>query len=92
MERVDQALARLERALGALERAAESKAAEIRRLSALEGDLAVLNADRSRLAEALDQKTGDAKRMEEANRDVARRLVTAMDEIRAVLDDAPIVR
>lgn len=47
-----------------------------------------LNADRSRLAQELDQCEHRANRLEEANREVSRRLVTAMETIRAVLDRA----
>ncbi|MEP2946520.1 MAG: DUF4164 domain-containing protein [Lentilitoribacter sp.] len=42
--------------------------------------------DRSRLAEELDQAEHRANKLEEANREVSRRLVTAMETIRAVLD------
>jgi len=42
--------------------------------------------DRSRMALELDQSQDRANRLEEANREVSRRLVTAMETIRAVLD------
>ena len=42
--------------------------------------------DRSRLAQELDQSENRSNRLEEANREVSRRLVTAMETIRAVLD------
>ncbi len=45
-----------------------------------------MNADRSRLAQELDQSEARAERLEAANREVSRRLVTAMETIRAVLD------
>ena len=45
-----------------------------------------LNADRSRLAQELDTSEARAERLEEANKEVSRRLVTAMETIRAVLD------
>jgi hypothetical protein len=41
---------------------------------------------RSRLAQELDQSEFRANRLEEVNREVSRRLVTAMETIRAVLD------
>jgi len=44
------------------------------------------HADRSRLAQELDQSEFRANRLEEVNREVSRRLVTAMETIRAVLD------
>jgi len=45
-----------------------------------------VHADRSRLAQELDQAEFRANRLEEVNREVSRRLVTAMETIRAVLD------
>ncbi len=42
--------------------------------------------DRSRLAQELDQSEFRANRLEEVNREVSRRLVTAMETIRVVLD------
>ncbi|MEO0543907.1 MAG: DUF4164 domain-containing protein [Pseudomonadota bacterium] len=45
-----------------------------------------LNADRGRLAEALDSAEARAERLEDVNKEVSRRLVTAMETLRAVLD------
>jgi hypothetical protein len=45
-----------------------------------------MSADRARLAEALDSASARAQRLESTNREVSRRLVTAMETIRAVLD------
>ena len=42
--------------------------------------------DRSRLAQELDEAQLRGNRLEEVNREVSRRLVTAMETIRAVLD------
>jgi hypothetical protein len=42
--------------------------------------------DRAKLAHDLDQSEFRANRLEEVNREVSRRLVTAMETIRAVLD------
>ncbi|MCO6185081.1 DUF4164 domain-containing protein [Rhizobium sp. L1K21] len=44
------------------------------------------HADRARLAQELDESQFRANRLEEVNREVSRRLVTAMETIRAVLD------
>jgi chromosome segregation ATPase len=63
--------ARMER-----ERANEDAESEVRRV----------HVDRSRLAQELDQAQFRANRLEEVNREVSRRLVTAMETIRAVLD------
>lgn len=45
-----------------------------------------VHADRAKLAHDLDQAEFRANRLEEVNREVSRRLVTAMETIRAVLD------
>ncbi len=58
------------------ERASEEAESEVRRV----------HVDRSRLAQELDQAQFRANRLEEVNREVSRRLVTAMETIRAVLD------
>jgi len=42
--------------------------------------------DRARLAHELDSSEARAERLEDANKEVSRRLVTAMETIRAVLD------
>lgn len=51
-----------------------------------EAEVQRMNADRSRLAQELDGSEGRSERLEEANKEVSRRLVTAMETIRAVLD------
>ena len=51
-----------------------------------EAEVQRMNADRSRLAQELDNSEARAERLEEANKEVSRRLVTAMETIRAVLD------
>ena len=54
--------------------------------SEAEAEVQRMNADRSRLAQELDISEARAERLEEANKEVSRRLVTAMETIRAVLD------
>ncbi len=44
-----------------------------------------LGTDRSRLAQSLDAAEARSARLEEANREVSRRLVAAMETIREVL-------
>jgi hypothetical protein len=44
-----------------------------------------LGTDRSRLAQSLDAAEARSARLEEANREVSRRLVAAMESIREVL-------
>ncbi len=48
--------------------------------------LHALGADRSRLAADLDAQAARARKLETANREIARRLDVAMDNIRSVLD------
>ncbi|WP_306118774.1 MULTISPECIES: DUF4164 domain-containing protein [unclassified Roseitalea] len=77
---------RLDQALAALDDAVE-RTAELRREYAdAEEEAQRLNSDRARLAEELDKAEARAERLEEVNKEVSRRLVTAMETIRAVLD------
>jgi hypothetical protein len=52
----------------------------------VEAEVQRMNADRAKLAQELDNSEARAERLENANREVSRRLVTAMETIRAVLD------
>jgi hypothetical protein len=49
-------------------------------------EVQMLTADRARLAELLDQSEARLARLEGANRDAARRLGTAIEAVRAVLE------
>jgi hypothetical protein len=51
-----------------------------------EAEVQRMNADRARLAQELDKSEARAERLEDANKEVSRRLVAAMETIRAVLD------
>ncbi|MCQ8784210.1 DUF4164 domain-containing protein [Mangrovibrevibacter kandeliae] len=51
-----------------------------------EAELQRMTADRGRLAGELDAAVARSERLEQANREVSRRLVAAMETIRAVLD------
>ena len=66
----------------AVERSVEME----RSRAALAEQVHTLDADRSRLAADLDSQTARSRRLETANRDIARRLDTAMDNIKLVLD------
>lgn len=83
---LDAALARLDGALARLEAAVHRRAGAGRAIVGLEEELARLGEDRSRLAMDLDGAIARAGRLEDANREVSRRLVAAMESIRAVLD------
>ena len=77
---------RLGKAMDALEQAAASRFEQEQDFREAEAEVQRMNADRSRLAQELDNSEGRAERLEEANKEVSRRLVTAMETIRAVLD------
>lgn len=77
---------RLGRAIEALENAAADRIEQDQDYAEAEAEVQRMNADRSRLAQELDASEARAERLEEANKEVSRRLVTAMETIRAVLD------
>ncbi|HZP21300.1 MAG TPA: DUF4164 domain-containing protein [Bauldia sp.] len=81
--------AALRRLLAAVERVEQAVGARLddeTRLGEVESELHRIGSDRSRLAQSLDAAEARAARLEEANRDVGRRLVAAMESIRGVLD------
>ena len=79
-------IGRLGRAIEALEDAVAARLEHEQDYSEAEAELQRMNADRARLAAELDNSEARAERLEEANKEVSRRLVTAMETIRAVLD------
>ncbi|HEV7319821.1 MAG TPA: DUF4164 domain-containing protein [Ensifer sp.] len=83
---VKAAIDELRNALQSLENAIDGRFDRERDFSEFEGEVRRVNTDRSRLAQELDQSQFRANRLEEVNREVSRRLVTAMETIRAVLD------
>ena len=82
---VDEALNRLNAALDLLDGAVERRLEGARDVSSLEGEVHQLGTDRSRLAQSLDAAEARSARLEEANKEVSRRLVAAMEAIREVL-------
>jgi hypothetical protein len=71
--------------VGVLE-AASARAFDARRTGAeREAELALLEDDRARLAEELDNSNARGARHESTNREIARRLATAIETIRDVL-------
>lgn len=76
----------LRQALAGLEMAIDGRFERERGQGEVDSELRRINTDRSRLAQELDQSQFRANRLEEVNREVSRRLVTAMETIRAVLD------
>lgn len=83
---VDAALTALRQAVAGLENAVDMRFEAERENMEIDGEVRRVHADRSRLAQELDQSEFRANRLEEVNREVSRRLVTAMETIRAVLD------
>ncbi|MBA5777275.1 DUF4164 domain-containing protein [Stappia sp. F7233] len=83
---VAESLDRLLQAIGKLETVVERRLEMDRSLGSLHDDVQRLGEDRSQLAETLDKAEGRAARLEEANREVSRRLVSAMESIRSVLE------
>ncbi len=79
-------IGRLGKAIEALENAIALRLEQDQDYAEAEAEVQRMNADRSRLAQELDNSEARAERLEEANKEVSRRLVTAMETIRAVLD------
>ncbi len=82
---VEDALGRFQAALDRIESAVEQRLEDQRQVAGLENELQRLGTDRSRLAQSLDAAEAKSARVEDANREVSRRLVTAMESIRDVL-------
>jgi hypothetical protein len=80
-----EALQRLESAIDRMESAVEHRLENERSVTGLEGEVQRLGTDRSRLAQSLDAAEARSVHLEEANREVSRRLVAAMESIREVL-------
>jgi len=79
-------IARLGRAMEALEGAVAARLEHDRDYMEAEAEVQRMNADRARLAQELDSSEARAERLENVNKEVSRRLVAAMETIRAVLD------
>jgi hypothetical protein len=80
-----QATLRLQKALERLEDAVDARMSRDHVVLSVEEEVQRMTADRSRLASELDTALTRAQRLEAANREVSRRLVTAMESIRDVL-------
>ena len=83
---IDTATRRLTQALDALNSAVDRRIEIDRSRAILTDQIHALDVDRAKLAADLDTETARARRLETANRDIARRLDAAMDSIRLVLD------
>ncbi|MCT8999249.1 DUF4164 domain-containing protein [Chelativorans intermedius] len=81
-----EAIDRLGKAVEGLEAAADARLEKERDYAEAEAEVQRMGADRARLAQEIDKCEARAERLAEVNREVSRRLVTAMETIRAVLD------
>lgn len=82
---LDEATDRLRKALERLDAAVDARLGREHLVVAAEEEVQRMTADRSRLAAELDTASTHAARLDAANREVSRRLVTAMETIRDVL-------
>lgn len=82
---IEAATRRLTQAMDALDAAVERRLEADRGEARLADQIHTLGADRARLASELDAQTARSRQLESANRDIARRLDTAIDNIRSVL-------
>ncbi len=81
----EHAVKRLEAALQTLEHVVEERLSFSTDPDALAEEVQLLSSDRAGLAEKLDQAQARAAKLETINRDVSRRLDSAIETIRAVL-------
>ncbi|ODT65713.1 MAG: hypothetical protein ABS75_30140 [Pelagibacterium sp. SCN 63-23] len=82
------AAARFDRALARLETSTRELAGRVQRQQRIEVDTQRLVHERARLATELDKTAARAKRLDDSAHDVSRRLVEAMETVRAVLQKA----
>ncbi len=83
---IDAATKRLSQALDALDAAVERRMEADRSEARLADQIHALGADRASLASELDVQTARARQLETANREIAKRLDAAIDNIRSVVD------
>jgi Domain of unknown function (DUF4164) len=80
------AIDRIHTALTALEAAIDTRLERDGDYAEADAEVQRMNVDRARLAQELDSAEAKSERLAEVNREVSRRLVSAMETIRAVLD------
>jgi hypothetical protein len=86
-ETIEAAATRLDRAFTRLEASLSVMHARFRTQARVQVDTQKLLAERARFASDLERASSRARRLEDANAEVARRLVVAMDSVNAVLQD-----
>lgn len=83
---ISSALSKLDKAIESLDKAVDARVLREEGLLEAESEVQRMGADRTRLAESLDGAEARSQVLENANREVSKRLVDAMESIRAVLD------
>ena len=83
---ISSALSKLNKAIESLDKAVDARVLREEGLLEAESEVQRMGADRTRLAESLDGAEARSQVLENANREVSKRLVDAMESIRAVLD------
>jgi len=82
------ATARYDRAMARLEQSVKNLGNRVRQHNRIEVDTQRLVHERARLATELDKTSARAKRLDDSAHEVSRRLVEAMETVRAVLAKA----
>ncbi|MEM7290229.1 MAG: DUF4164 domain-containing protein [Pseudomonadota bacterium] len=80
------AMDRLSKAVTSLEKAVEIRMDRESVLSDAEAEVQRMGADRTRLADALDNAEERAQQLEHVNKEVSRRLVDSMEAIKNVIE------
>jgi chromosome segregation ATPase len=83
---LSEVLGRLDKAIQSLEDAVDRQLDVRDNYKDAEEEVQRMSSDRGRLATELDAAEARAERLEDVNKEVSRRLVSAMETIRAVLD------
>jgi len=83
---LEQAFERAEKALIVLESSITRRLENLAIGEELEEEVQRMNADRARLAQELDGSEARSERLELANKEVSRRLITTMETLRAALE------
>lgn len=81
---LEHAFERAEKALNVLESSVETRLEHIALITEVEEEVQRMNADRSRLAQELDKNEARSERLELANKEVSRRLIGIMENLRII--------
>lgn len=87
-DQLAQASARFDKAMARLDQSLRALNARVQRQQRIEVDTQRLVHERARLATELDKTAARAKRLDDSAHEVSRRLVEAMETVRAVLSKA----